>query len=92
MSRKLSPIAPAGVALAASLAASLLLTACDDLGSALGMSRSNVDDGVTVPTNSTLAIPPDFALKPPRETPKDSDADSTENQGPTDPSIHSAKQ
>ncbi len=87
MSRNLLRAASLGLA----IAAGGMLTACDDLGSALGMERSNVDEGGTVPTEPTLAIPPDFDLKPPRETPKSEDAESTDHPAPTDPAIHSGQ-
>ena len=66
------------------------LTACDDLAQALGLERSSVEDG-PVATNQPLTIPPDYTLKPPRETPKESDPQSDEHPATTDPSIHSQK-
>jgi hypothetical protein len=57
------------VSLFSLLAAAPALTACDTLGSALGMDRSVPDDN-QVTKIPPLSIPPDYALKPPRETPK----------------------
>ncbi len=74
----------------ASLLAALMgvatLTACDDLGSALGMSRANPDEGV-VKTEQPLALPPDYSLRPPRETPKDVDPQSTDHPASPDPDL-----
>jgi hypothetical protein len=66
------------------------LTACDELGQALGMERSSVEDGPVV-TNQPLTLPPDYTLKPPRETPKGEDSQSNANPAATDPDIHSQK-
>ncbi len=62
------------------------LSACDDIGQALGMARARPDDG-KIATEQPLALPPDYKLKPPRETPKDQDAASDANPASTDPDL-----
>jgi hypothetical protein len=52
------------------------------------MERTAPDEGAKVATNPPLSLPPDYDLKPPRETPKKADPDSTENEPSPDPSIH----
>ena len=75
-----------GALVASCLATMASLTACDDLQQALGMERSQPDEG-KVRTNPPLSLPPDYNLKPPRESSKEADPNSTENGGPTDPSL-----
>jgi hypothetical protein len=72
--------------LALLLAASSLLslTACDSIGEALGMERVTPDEK-TVTINDPLSLPPDFELKPPRESPKSVDE---EHQAPSDPDLN----
>ena len=72
--------------LLAGLMSLALLTACDDLGEALGMEHSKPDEG-TIVTNQPLALPPDYTLLPPRETPKDQDTSSTDHPASTDPDL-----
>jgi hypothetical protein len=68
------------------LGALAALSACDDLGEALGMSHSRPDEG-TIVTNQPLALPPDYTLKPPRETSKDVDPASTDHPASPDPDL-----
>ncbi len=72
----------------AALGGAAALTACDDIGEALGMEHKTPDEGKIV-TNQPLSLPPDYTLKPPRETSKADDPDSTDHPSPTDPGIHS---
>ena len=71
----------------ASLGGMAALTACDDIGEALGMEHKTPDEG-NITTNPPLSLPPDYTLKPPRETSKSDDPKSTEHPEPTDPQIH----
>ncbi len=72
----------------ASIGCIAALSACDDIGEALGMEHKTPDEG-PITTNQPLSLPPDYTLKPPRETPKSEDPKSTDNPAPTDPQIHS---
>ena len=60
------------------------LTACDTIGQALGMSRTTPDE-TTVTVNDPLSLPPDFELKPPRESPKSAEE---QHEAPSDPDLN----
>jgi hypothetical protein len=60
------------------------LAACDTIGQALGMQRT-VPDEKAVTTNDPLSLPPEFDLKPPRESAKSADE---EHQAPSDPDLN----
>jgi hypothetical protein len=60
------------------------LTACETIGQAMGMERVTPDEKA-VTTNDPLSLPPDFDLKPPRESPKSADE---QHQAPNDPDLN----
>ncbi len=68
------------------LTALVCLSGCDDIGAALGMNHAKPDEG-PVTTNQPLALPPDYTLKPPRETAKGTDPQSTDHPASTDPDL-----
>ena len=71
------------LALLLAVSSLLSLTACDSVGEALGMSRVTPDEKA-VTTNDPLSLPPDFEIKPPRESPK---SEEENREGPSDPAL-----
>ncbi len=65
-----------------------LLGGCDTIGAALGMERQ-VPDTNQVTMNPPLSIPPDYALKPPRETPKAQETPTPDQPTASQPSQYS---
>lgn len=67
------------------LVAGLVLPGCESVNDAFGLSKANTPDETQVTVNRSLAIPPDYSLRPPAEGSNAQAAAAAPSAAPTQP-------